>query len=590
MRLKTFLMTVSLALNAASITPAAADNVALKNIPAQLGPNARAQYREIFEDIHASRWSAALIRLNAMPEGPLHNVARAEIYLGKGSPKLEGPALGDLLTKAPELPEAAALSRLAIARGAVSLPTIPSEQDLGWLGSAPRRGHTSAAEDSARAGVAGKIISYIKTDQPAAAEAFLDANSGSLNMDCLTEIRQRVAWSYYITGDDTAARTLAAKAHDGSGEWAAQADWIAGLAAWRQRDYTNAASMFLFTAQKAHNPELSAAGSFWAARAAVNANAPHAVTQYLRAAAAKTETFYGLLAQNALGMKVQTVDDPTLVRIPVVEALPNVRAALALAEIGENKLADSLIRHQAKIGDGRDHAALALLAGRLDLPHTQLWLAQNGPSGAVASVAARYPAPERWQPEGGWRVDRSLVYAHILEESRFQANVTSPAGARGLMQVMPATASAIARRRGLTLGSLYSPNVNMNYGQIFIEKVRDMPETGGMLPKVIAAYNAGTAPLAVWNAKAGDGADPLLYIESIPYWETRAYVMTVLRNYWMYQQQSGETTHSMAALAQGMWPRFPGMSGAAAVRIEPINRLASAAPRHTASPDPQNGD
>ncbi len=590
MRLKTFLMTVALTLNAVPLTPVAADNVALKNIPAQLGPNARAQYREIFEDIHASRWSAALNRLCAMPEGPLHNVARAEIYLGKRSPKVEGSALGELLAKAPELPEATALSRLATARGAVLLPNIPSEQDLNWLGSAPRRGHTSAAEDSARAGVAGRIIGYIKTDQPAAAEAFLDANSGSLNIDSLTEMRQRVAWSYYITGDDTAARALAAKAHDGSGEWAAQADWIAGLAAWRQRDYTNAASMFLFTAQKAHNPELSAAGSFWAARAAVNANAPHAVSQYLRAAATKTETFYGLLAQNALGMKVQTVDDPTLVRIPAVEALPNVRAALALAEIGENKLADSLIRHQAKIGDGRDHAALALLAGRLDLPHTQLWLAQNGPSGAVASVAARYPAPERWQPEGGWRVDRSLVYAHILEESRFQANVTSPAGARGLMQVMPSTASAIARHRGLTLGSLYSPNVNMNYGQIFIEKVRDMPETGGMLPKVIAAYNAGTAPIAVWNAKAGDGADPLLYIESIPYWETRAYVMTVMRNYWMYQQQSGEATHSMAALAQGMWPRFPGMSGAAAVRIEPVNRLASADVHNSPNNAAKTGD
>jgi hypothetical protein len=73
-----------------------------------------------------------------------------------------------------------------------------------------------------------------------------------------------------------------------------------------------------------------------------------------------------------------------------------------------------------------------------------------------------------------------------------------------------------------------------------------------------------------------DSGDPLLYIESIPYWETRAYVTTVMRNYWMYQRQSGEQTVSMTALAQGMWPRFPGLSGPAAVRIEPIDRLASA--------------
>ncbi len=576
MRLKSLITSTALLLAAASLSPVVAENVSLKNLPAQLGPNARAQYREIFADIHASRWQAALSRLSAIPEGPLHNVARAEIYLGKGSPRVEAAALSDILNKAPELPESYALARLATARGAVSLPNIPSEQDVNWLGSAPRRGHTSAADDQARAGVAGRIISYIKTDQPGAAESFLDSNAASLNQDCLTEMRQRIAWSYYITGDDSAARTLAAKAHDGSGEWSAQADWIAGLAAWRQRDYAKAATMFLFTAQRARNPELSAAGSFWAARSAVNATAPHAVSQYLRAAASKPETFYGLLAQSALGVKPRLADDPTLARIPAVEALPNVRAALALAEIGENKLADSLIRHQAKIGDGRDHSALALLAGRLDMPHTQLWLAHNGPSGAVASVAARYPAPEKWLPEGGWRVDKSLVYAHILEESRFQVNATSPAGARGLMQVMPATASAISRRRGLPLGSLYSPATNLNYGQIFMEKIRDSSETSGMLPKVIAAYNAGTTPIAVWNAKAGDGADPLLYIESIPYWETRAYVATVMRNYWMYQQQSGEQTLSMAALAQGMWPRFPGMSGAVAVRIEPISRLASA--------------
>ncbi len=576
MRLKLLFSTVTLMAGVLGPLPLHAGNVALRNLPAQLGPNARAQYRDIFASIHEAKWSVATTKLDAMPQGPLHDVARAEIFLGKGSPRVEGTALAALLTKAPELPEAYALERLAAARGVTALPNIPSEQDVNWLGSAPRRGHTQAADDVARTGVAAKIIPLIKFDRPAEADAYLTANESSLSVDCLTEMRQRIAWSYFITGDDSNARAMAAKAQTGTGEWAAQAYWIAGLAAWRQRDYSQAASMFLSTAQKASNPELIAAGNFWAARAAINANAPHAVTQYLRAAAAKSETFYGLLAQNALGQKMTITPDATIERIPVVEALPNVRAALALAEIGESKLADMLIRHQAKIGDGHDHAALALLAGKLDLPATQLWLAHNGPSGAVASVAARYPAPETWYPEGGWRVDKSLVFAHALEESRFQTNVVSHAGARGVMQVMPSTAAAIARHHGLSVGSLNNPSVNIAFGQYVIEQFRDRSETGGMLPKVIAAYNAGPAPLAVWNAKAGDNSDPLLYIESIPYWETRAYVTTVMRNYWMYQVQSGEKTHSMAALAQGMWPRFPGMAGATAVRIEPMSRVASA--------------
>ena len=95
-------------------------------------------------------------------------------------------------------------------------------------------------------------------------------------------------------------------------------------------------------------------------------------------------------------------------------------------------------------------------------------------------------------------------------------------------------------------------------------------------PKVIAAYNAGPAPVRDWNARNIDRGDPLLYIESIPYWETRGYVTIVLRNYWMYERNAGERAASMAALAQGMWPRFPGLPGATAVRLDPAARAQSA--------------
>ena len=62
----------------------------------------------------------------------------------------------------------------------------------------------------------------------------------------------------------------------------------------------------------------------------------------------------------------------------------------------------------------------------------------------------------------------------------------------------------------------------------------------------------------------------LLYIESIPYWETRGYVTTVLRNYWMYEGKDGRLkSPSRAALAQGMWPKFPGLPGPSAVRLTP---------------------
>ncbi len=70
------------------------------------------------------------------------------------------------------------------------------------------------------------------------------------------------------------------------------------------------------------------------------------------------------------------------------------------------------------------------------------------------------------------------------------------------------------------------------------------------------------------NSRAMDRGDPLLYIESIPYWETRGYVPIVLRNYWIYEQQAGKDSASRSALVQGLWPKFPGMAGPKAVRLE----------------------
>jgi hypothetical protein len=213
-----------------------------------------------------------------------------------------------------------------------------------------------------------------------------------------------------------------------------------------------------------------------------------------------------------------------------------------------------------------------------------VWLAHNSPDGNRVDASARYPAPG-WTPANGWQVDRDLVFAHSLEESVFRVSATSGAGARGLMGIMPGTAEQLDRREGLTgtdRSRLNDPSVNMAYGQRMLTWLRDLPSTGGLLPKVIAAYNAGPGANIKWNPALRDRGDPLLWIESIPYNETRAYVGLVMRNYWMYQRQSGAKTPSMTALAQGMWPRFPGLAGQTAQRLDlparPPVRLAVVMP------------
>jgi soluble lytic murein transglycosylase-like protein len=158
----------------------------------------------------------------------------------------------------------------------------------------------------------------------------------------------------------------------------------------------------------------------------------------------------------------------------------------------------------------------------------------------------------------GWRVKPDLAFAHIIQESNFRTAAVSPAGAVGLMQVRPGSASdeAIAAGMAFSPSSLYDPSYNLEFGQSFIERMRRSSYTGDQLPKVIASYNAGPLPVGRW-ATIPDKGDPLLWIESIPYWETRYYVPAVMRNLWVYEGLGNEPQPSLKSLAQHRWPGFP---------------------------------
>ena len=225
--------------------------------------------------------------------------------------------------------------------------------------------------------------------------------------------------------------------------------------------------------------------------------------------------------------------------------------------IGERRLAEDLLRHHARIGAPADHSALVEVARQLDLAGTQFWLATNGQRGARVEAASRYPMPA-WAPVRGWRVEPSLAFAHAIQESNFQSGAVSPIGAVGLLQVRPGTASDMARAAGIpySTAALYDPAYNLEFGQSFIERMRSSAYTGGQLPKVIASYNAGPLPVGRW-AYIQDKGDPVLWIESIPYWETRYYVPAVMRNLWVYEGLARREPDSLKALAQHRWPAFP---------------------------------
>ena len=173
---------------------------------------------------------------------------------------------------------------------------------------------------------------------------------------------------------------------------------------------------------------------------------------------------------------------------------------MALSQIGKDGLADEVLRHQARIGSPSQYQPLSRLARDLGLPATQLWMASSAPYGGKAEPAGRFPTP-KWTPAGGWQVDPALVYAHALQESVFRASVVSPAGARGLMQIMPAAARDHAAALGVagSASDLNKPEVNLAFGQRHLNMLKNDPATQGLLPKVMAAYNAGLVPIGRWN-------------------------------------------------------------------------------------------
>ena len=517
-------------------------------------------WRGIFAAIDSADWEGALLGIEAMPADALKPLAKAQLFTARGSPTVDLQSIQALLAEAPELPQAEQLARLAVTRGAVEPPAVYRARAVVPLGTAPRRGKTRPIEGEPAADELRLALEpFVKVDDGPGAEALYLQASPALSYEARAEAANRVAWIYFVSGRDADARRVADGGRYGAvGEWAAQSAWISGLASWRMNDCNAAYASFNEAARLGRAPEFNAAAFYWAARAAQACRRPKEVAPLLRAAARSQESFYGLLAREALGMDKRLPRTAPPRDLSRVEALPNIRRAQALVKLGLRADAEELLRHQAKIGSPSDHRALIGIADKLDLPGAQFWLAHFGPPGASADAADRYPIPN-WTPYNGWRVDPALAYAHIIQESNFRTEAVSPAGAVGLMQVRPGTAGDTARARGtaasVSVASLQDPLVNIDYGQAFIELIRSNAATQGQLPKVIAAYNAGPVPVARWAYY--DRGDPLLWIESIPYWETRFYVPSVLRNMWVIQGLEGEETPTLTSLTQHRWPEFP---------------------------------
>ena len=531
-------------------------------LPQLLSADERGYYASLFAAIEARNWDRVEVMLAGRSEGPLHGAALAAYYLHPESPRIELPRIEAWLARYAQLPQAEAMVRLGQTRGLENPPRLPGARDLVRQPGSSKRIRPGTINDGTMpASVRAAILEHITNDDPDGARLLLDGVDATLSPQARAEWRYRVAWSYYIENQDAQAWALADTVRDnGSGPWVAEGDWAAGLAAWRLGDCDKAAEAFQRSAAASTNPNLTAAAHYWASRALIRCRFPEKSDEQLRGAARFPETLYGMLAHEQLGRELpETHAQPDLTeadwrRLRDEDA---VQQAVMLAEIGRrDEAADDLV-WLVRTGDPDDYPALSRLARALGLTGAQTFMAYNAPRGEGAHPSLRYPVTFR-TPVGGWRVDPALAFAHALQESNFRERVVSPAGAIGLMQIMPITQREYAASINMSSNAdLKDPAVNLAFGQRTLESLSTASYTQGRLPKIMAAYNAGPSPVARWESEIRDAGDPLLYMESIPYWETRGYVAVVMRNYWMYLRQADAPAPSRIDLAENDWPQFP---------------------------------
>jgi soluble lytic murein transglycosylase len=265
-----------------------------------------------------------------------------------------------------------------------------------------------------------------------------------------------------------------------------------------------AADSFATVGRARPDPELNAAGHYWAARADMMCGRPGAGAARLRSAARMKETFYGMLAARRSGIAA----DPGS---STITAMPNGRhrrtsrtcgGDRAGNEIGERALADQMIAPGA---DRRPRSTMTRchLAADLNLAGDAILAGAQRAARRAASTPPRATRAGLAAARGGWRVDKALAFAHALQESNFRTAGGEPRRRAGLMQVRPGTAGDMAARRGEpSIRAAQRPGLQPGIWPAYLEYLRDHGATGGLLPKVIAAYNAGPAPVAEWNAAA----------------------------------------------------------------------------------------
>jgi soluble lytic murein transglycosylase len=361
-------------------------------------------------------------------------------------------------------------------------------------------------------------------------------------------------------GDMKMAYRIAAAHAAESPVEAADAEFHAGWYAFRGlNDPKSAAIHFARIAAMAEGPISLARAYYWLGRTA-EAGAPGDAQLFYRKAAIHGTTFYGQLAAERIGGKELSVDypQPSAADRDMFERREVVHAIRRLQQCGQQRLADILYRGLAAdiinprelslladMADSRGDHTLALKVGKIAT-------ARGIDAGALSHPVGVIPADADISASG-----KALAYAIARQESEFNISAVSHAGAKGLLQLLPSTAKAVAKKAGLAYAPerlTTDPGYNATLGAAFLGE--QLGRFDGSYVLTFAGYNAGPGRARDWIRRYGDprGLDVdgvVDWIERIPFAETRAYVQRVMENYQVYKMRLSGTFDIEGDLVKG---------------------------------------
>ncbi|MFV0493203.1 MAG: transglycosylase SLT domain-containing protein [Pseudorhodobacter sp.] len=328
-----------------------------------------------------------------------------------------------------------------------------------------------------------------------------------------------------------------------SGGAFADLEFLAGWIALRRlKDPETALGHFRRLAQGVSTPISLSRALYWQGRTAEAAGDKTAARAAYGEAARHQTAYYGLLAAEKLGLNL----DPGLLsetRPPDWQSAefassPVLEAARLLLRTGERGLAKRFILHMADDLNATEIDQLADLTLTMGEPHFAVLIGKKAAARGIILPRAYFPVPDLIPDD--LPVTRAFALSIARRESEFDPAVISPAGARGLMQVMPGTARMMATETGQSYSRARlteDPAYNVSLGAAYLAGL--VTEFGPSVALVASGYNAGPGRPRRWVQEFGDprnaAVDVVDWVETIPFSETRTYVMRVVESLIIYR-------------------------------------------------------